>query len=240
MTSAPVASARSSEAAIFDLFGTLVSEFPRSDFYDTVRAMGRTLGVDGGAFERAWDDSALGRQTGEYASVAANIRGICDELGVIPAAEAVERAVELRSGLYGRWFHPRAGALETLRELKLRGYPVGLVSMCAPDTPDMWRGSPLAPFVDVAVFSSESGLRKPEPAIYLAATDALGVEPWRCIYCGDGAYGELSGARSVGMTTYLIRDPAMDPADGLVPEREEDWDGASVADLRELLELFPR
>jgi putative hydrolase of the HAD superfamily len=102
----------------------------------------------------------------------------------------------------------------------------------------MWRTSALAPFVDVEVFSSETGLRKPDPAIYRRATDGLGVRPARCVYCGDGAYDELAGAQAVGMTPYLIADPAVDAEESLTPEREE-WAGASVADLRELLAFLP-
>ena len=52
----------------------------------------------------------------------------------------------------------------------------------------------------MTVFSSEVGLRKPGyPAIYLAASEGLGVSPQACLYCGDGAYGELTGAATVGM-----------------------------------------
>lgn len=96
----------------------------------------------------------------------------------------------------------------------------------------------MAPLVDVEVFSSETGLRKPDPAIYLAAAERLGVAPERCLYCGDGAYGELSGAAAVGMTPYLIRDPDLDPDDALRPEPEV-WDGPAVDDLRGLLPLLP-
>jgi len=140
--------------------------------------------------------------------------------------------------MYRAVFHPREGASETLVELKHCGYPIGLISMCAPDAPAMWRASALAPFVDVEVFSSEVGLRKPDASIYRYATDRLGVEPSACLYCGDGAYGELAGAEAVGMTAYLIADPAVDPDAMLTPERER-WGGASVADLRELLPLLP-
>jgi putative hydrolase of the HAD superfamily len=135
-------------------------------------------------------------------------------------------------------FHPRAGALETLRTVKERRYPTALVSMCAPDTPALWRDCPLAPFVDVEVFSSEVGLRKPDPEIYLFACDRLGVEPTDCLYCGDGAYGELTGAAAVGMTPFLIADADVDHARQLRPEPET-WAGPSVADLRELLKLLP-
>jgi putative hydrolase of the HAD superfamily len=225
------------EAAVFDLFGTLVPEFSRSDFYDAVRQMAEILGVDPVRFEQEWNATALERQTGGFATVEDNVLSICSKLGVDPTDGAVGRALDVRSGLYRKWFHPRVGALETLAELRARGYPIALISMCAPDAPAMWRASPLSPLVDVEVFSSEVGLRKPDAAIYRYASDELGVDPKVCLYCGDGAYGELSGAEAVGMTAYLLADPSVDPGESLTPEREE-WDGPKVSDLRELLAFF--
>ncbi|MGZ5212979.1 MAG: HAD family hydrolase [Actinomycetota bacterium] len=226
------------EAVVFDLFGTLVPEFSKTDFFGSVRDMAQVLGADPGRFEDAWRQTAEARQTGGFATVEDNVRHICASLGLEPPDDAVAAALDLRLELYRTWFHPRRGALETLTELAARGYPVGLVSMCAPDAPAMWRASALAPFVDVEVFSSEVGLRKPDAAIYRYATDGLGVDPAACVYCGDGAYGELSGAEAVGMTSYLIADPAVDVEVSLTPEREE-WNGARVSDLRELLAFLP-
>ncbi len=226
------------EAVIFDLFGTLVPEFSRSDFDDSVRGMARILQVDPDAFQEGWYATAIPRQTGGFEDMAENVRHICTTLGIAPDQEALDDALDLRMGLYRKWFYPRAGALETLRVLKERGYPVALISMCAPDTPDLWRASPLAPYVDVEVFSSGSGLRKPDAAIYLLACERLGVIPERCLYCGDGAYAELTGVAAVGMTAYWIRDPDLDPSESLRPEGE-DWTGPAVDDLRELLQLLP-
>ena len=167
-----------------------------------------------------------------------NLRSVCDALGMAtPSDAAIEAALAPRDAMYRRWFHPREGALEVLTELRAREMPTALISMCAPDTPAMWRASPLAGLVDVEVFSSEVGLRKPDAAIYAYATDRLGVSPEACLYCGDGAYGELTGARAVGMTAYLIRPPDLDVAEALTPDAEEDWQGPVVADLRELLPL---
>jgi putative hydrolase of the HAD superfamily len=140
--------------------------------------------------------------------------------------------------MYRRWFHPRAGAVEVLSALRTRGYPIALVSMCAPDTPALWHSTELAALVDAEVFSSETGLRKPEPAIYLEAASRLDVASDRCVYVGDGAYGELTGAAAVGMHPYLLVDPDLDHAAMLTPERDA-WDGATIADLRDVLTFLP-
>lgn len=225
-------------AVVFDLYGTLVHEFDRDDFYGVVDRMADRLDADPTAFRSAWDATAIRRQTGGFADVDANVRAIGADLGLAPDDGAVAEALALRAAMYDRYFRPRPGALETLTLLKERGYPVALVSMCAPDTPALWRASALAPFVDVEVFSSEVGLRKPDAAIYRAATGGLMVEPERCLYCGDGAYGELRGAEAVGMTAVLILDPDVDPASSLRPEGET-WTGATVSDLRDLLDRLP-
>ena len=114
--------------------------------------------------------------------------------------------------------------------------PTALVSMCASDTPPLWRASPLGGMVDVEVFSCEVGLRKPEPEIYLAACERLGVEPTRCFYIGDGAYAELTGASAVGMHAVLIRDPEEVYGEALRPEAEP-WTGPRIDDLREISAL---
>ena len=226
------------EAVVFDLFGTLVHEYTKADFYGAVDSAAEVLGADQAAFRAEWDRTAPARQTGGFTDLPSNLRAICDVLGLPVDDATIERALEAREAMYRAGFHPREGALETVEQLHARGYPIALVSMCAPDIPERWRTLPLAPFVEVTVFSSETGLRKPDPAIYLAATDALGVTPTACVYCGDGAYGELTGAAAVGMTPFLIRDPSLDHGELLTPQRDE-WDGAVIEDLRELLDVLP-
>ena len=137
--------------------------------------------------------------------------------------------------MYRTWFVPRPGAEEVLARLRADGYPLALVSMCTPDTPAMWRASPLAGSVEAEVFSSEVALRKPEPEIYLLASGRLGVAPGACLYVGDGSYHELSGAAAVGMRPVLIHDP-LEEAEMLRPEAEE-WDGETIDDLRRILRL---
>ena len=107
--------------------------------------------------------------------------------------------------------------------------------MCAPDTPALWHGSELGGLIDVLVFSSEIGLRKPDPAIYLAATEGLGVDPKACLYVGDGANRELTGAAFVGMTPVRIVDPGEDAV--VLRSDRDDWQGAEIHSLLEILTL---
>jgi putative hydrolase of the HAD superfamily len=227
------------EAVVFDLFGTLVPEFDRDDFYDAIDRMAETLVAPRAPFREAWNATALDRQTGVFRDIDENLRAICSTLDVPADDDALTRAIAIRSALYDRWFFPRPGAVHTLRELRSRGYRLALISMCAPDAPARWRACELARYVEVEVFSSETGLRKPDPAIYGQACDLLHVEPSTCFYIGDGAYGEISGAARFGMHACLIRDRHVVAAHQLIPERDASWTGAEIADLRDLLDLLP-
>jgi putative hydrolase of the HAD superfamily len=55
--------------------------------------------------------------------------------------------------------------------------------------------------IDVAVFSSEVGKRKPHPEIFRHALTALEVAPQRTLCVGDRLYEDVRGAGEVGMTT---------------------------------------
>jgi putative hydrolase of the HAD superfamily len=59
----------------------------------------------------------------------------------------------------------------------------------------------LAERLDVAVFSSEIGLRKPHPAIFEAALERLGVDPDDALFVGDRRVEDVQGAKALGMTT---------------------------------------
>jgi putative hydrolase of the HAD superfamily len=91
--------------------------------------------------------------------------------------------------------------LETLRE---RGLRVGLVSN-ALDPPGLLHRDleqmGVAERLDVAVFSSEIGWRKPHPAIFERALEALGVDAGDVLFVGDTLATDVAGAAALGMRT---------------------------------------
>jgi putative hydrolase of the HAD superfamily len=91
--------------------------------------------------------------------------------------------------------------LETLRD---RGLKLGLVSNAFDPGwllhRDLERMG-LARRLDFSVFSSEVGMRKPHPAIFERALEALAVEPERALFVGDRLYEDVRGAGELGMTT---------------------------------------
>jgi putative hydrolase of the HAD superfamily len=228
------------DAVVFDLFGTLVGEFPVAEWTNHLERLARALGVEPAALRLAWEESAIERQTGRLGDIRRNLRANAERAGATAPTEAqVDAAIAVRAELYDRYFVAVPGALETVRWLRDHGYSSALVSMCAPDTPELWRASPFAGLIDVEVFSCEVGHRKPEAEIYLAASDRLGVRPERCLYVGDGSYGELRGASAVGMTAVLVRDPAEPEGTMLRPEFEP-WDCETIVSIGDLPRLVER
>jgi putative hydrolase of the HAD superfamily len=111
--------------------------------------------------------------------------------------------------------------LDSLRD---RGLKTGLVSnafdpgwLLHRDLEQMGLGERL----DVAVFSSEVGRRKPDASIFRAALQALEVEPEDALFVGDRRYEDVRGAKELGMTTVLaIWFRADDDERGLDPDYE--------------------
>jgi len=105
-------------------------------------------------------------------------------------------------------------SLPTLRALRQRGYRLGLVSNTPWGTPDyLWESQAarfgLTDLLEVRLFSSGIGFRKPDPRIFRAAAQRLGVRPDRALFVGDNPVTDVAGARSAGLrTAWIVRgDP---------------------------------
>jgi len=59
----------------------------------------------------------------------------------------------------------------------------------------------LAERLDVTVFSSDVGRRKPDPVVFEAALVPLGVAAEDALFVGDRLYEDIRGAGELGMTT---------------------------------------
>jgi putative hydrolase of the HAD superfamily len=127
----------------------------------------------------------------------------------------------------------REGAAQVLAVLRRRELKLGLISVCSEEVPAAWPETELAGLFDVETFSSDCGLMKPEPEIYLQTARALGVDPEECFFVGDGANDELAGAGRVGMQPVLFAPPGRD----LRWLEVREWKGLRVSTIEEVLEL---
>ncbi|HEY6141080.1 MAG TPA: HAD family hydrolase [Thermoanaerobaculia bacterium] len=134
------------------------------------------------------------------------------------------------------------GAPEVLEELKERGYRVGLISNTG-RTPgsalrDVLAELRLARHIDAMVFSNEHGACKPQPSIFAALRDGLGVDYAETMFVGDNLYVDVHGAQRCGMRAVhfipSVRGTAVAPH---VEHGLEIVPDATIRDLRELLDV---
>lgn len=102
------------------------------------------------------------------------------------------------------------GVADTLHELKRRGFMLGVVTNTfnPPAEKNRWfKTIGIDGIWDSYADSCELGHVKPEPEIYLAALDPLGVKPENAIFVGHAQH-EIDGAKALGMTTVRFNPDA--------------------------------
>jgi putative hydrolase of the HAD superfamily len=210
-------------AFVFDLWDTLVDFDPAGSraFQDRVA---KRLRRDPEEFAGAWLEGRPKRDSGPLREYL---------LGIDVPSDAADELVELRYAATRAMLRPRPGAVETLAELRSRGFLLGMISVCSEDVPSVWGETPFAHVFDATVFSCSVGLRKPDPRIYRLALEELGVTPAESIFVGDGANDELAGAERVGMRAVLIHRPGEEPP----WDEVRDWRGPRVTSVPQVLEL---
>jgi putative hydrolase of the HAD superfamily len=222
-------------AVVFDFFGTLTRSVQRGPQH---AAIARTLGCDPEIVRGVLDRTFHSRARGTFGSAEATLRWVTEQAGGRPRTAQLRAAIPARIDALRADTQLRADAVSALTAIRNRGLRTALISDCTHELPAFLPSLPVAPLLDVRIYSVELGVCKPDPAIYLAACDRLGVAPEECVYVGDGGSRELSGAAAVGMTA--VRLDAPDLADHLVFDRDTTFAGPSVGSLTALLTLIDR
>jgi putative hydrolase of the HAD superfamily len=125
--------------------------------------------------------------------------------------------------------------LSTLKELRQRGYRLGLLSNTW--WAAAWHNADLAlhgltPLLDEIVYTSDLPHSKPHPSVFQEVMRRLNVEPEQCVMVGDRLLDDIGGALDVGIravwkkTTYPW------------PEPEHIQPTATITNLSELLPLL--
>lgn len=193
---------RDVRAIIFDLYGTLVHE---PDLEDCFPMLAATIGVDEETYRQARQRTVADAMVGRLSTPEDRARAILVELGRPCHDGLAERLADVERRRRWPRVRPYEATMPTLRTLRERGLPIGLVSDCTSlmGRPILERFD-LLTHLDAVALSCEVGHAKPSPAIYRAAVDALGVPPESCLYVGDGGSDELNGAQALGMLTARI------------------------------------
>ena len=69
----------------------------------------------------------------------------------------------------------------------------------------------LRPYFQVVVDSALAGVEKPDPAIFRAALEVLGIPAAEALYVGDLYDVDVVGARAAGMPAVLLAPPGTTP-----------------------------
>lgn len=222
-------------AVVFDLYITLTdfeAERRRPEF---AIALAGELGVAPEAFLELMRLTFDERASGVMGDIRSTLLELARRLNAEPSDTAVNRAVARRRQQELHISTPRKGSIAVLRDLRARGYKVGLISDCTPELIDLWTELPYDDVIDAAVFSCELGCRKPAAALYEELARRIGVPPAQCLYVGDGSSGELTGAARVGMFPVMIDTPF---ASDFRYDAEPEWHGAVISDLADVIPLL--
>jgi len=123
--------------------------------------------------------------------------------------------VEAVSSLFragGLWTSPNVDALEAIERMYDAGVRMAVVSnnngsalqqLAALGYPTTADG---CPWFETVIDSEIVGVSKPDPAIFLLASEQMGLDPERLVYLGDTATVDVPGARRAGMVPVQL-DP---------------------------------
>ncbi|XVU24905.1 HAD family hydrolase [Actinoplanes sp. CA-054009] len=219
-------------AVVFDFFGTLTRSVQRGPQHAEIA---RALGADPEAVRGVLDRTFRARARGRYGSAEATLRWVIEQAGGRPLTDQVKAGVPARINALKADTRLRDDAVSALTAIKRRGLSTALISDCTHELPAFLPSLPVAPLLDATIYSVRLGICKPDPQIYQAACDELGVHPSECLYVGDGGSHELTGAAAVGMTPVRLAAP--DLANHLTFDADTNFAGRTVRSLTEIVGL---
>jgi putative hydrolase of the HAD superfamily len=230
----------SPKAVTFDVTGTLIRSPRLGALYREVfrrhgLAVAQDEGEVGRTIGRVWQEMACltDGSTDRFAGHPEGARGWWRRFGE-RVAEHLEAGVPSRfaaAELYDRFAQPDAwevypDTVPALEALQARGVRLAVVSNWDERLPELLEGLGLAGRLDAVVRSSEVGYEKPDPRIFFAALDRLGLaddDPEGIIHVGDRLKEDVEGAANVGMRAVLIDrrgrhgdDEVPEPATGVI------------------------
>jgi putative hydrolase of the HAD superfamily len=225
-------------AVIFDWGGTL-SEFVDAELVDAWRLAARHIDP---AHEDEiaarlvqveadfWATTSSHQRSATLADLMAKAAG---ELGLDVAEALLEEAALRHLDAWTPHIRHDPDAAGTLTALRADGLGIGMLSNT--HWPRAFHEhfldrDGLVDLIDARLYTSEMPYQKPHPSAFVAAAEALGVEPEEAVFVGDRPWDDISGARSTGMRTVLRPNPFAPDIAGIEPD-------ARIARLPELVDV---
>lgn len=213
------------KAVILDLFETLV-DFSLEEYDKMLASMARCVTMPEDQFIDKWHAGWPAYECGSFPNPEDFLFSVC---GSMSGNDDPDQAMHIHRQFEANALTPRTGAIGTLNSMRQRGYRIGMVTNCPPETAEVWPRSQFVDLIDVPVFSCVEGIRKPDPRLFLICLERLGAEASEGIFIGDGANDELLSAASIGLTAILLNNH-----NAISKKRLKAWDGLTISSFAEV------
>jgi HAD superfamily hydrolase (TIGR01662 family) len=169
------------------------------------------------------------------------LRDLIEELGYPDIPEQIsDEAMRRMYAVSQAHWHAESDTVETLRQLKERGYHIGVISNAAnqQDVETLVDKAEIRPYLDFVLTSAACGMRKPSPKIFQQALDQLGTTAKQTVMVGDLLCPDIFGGQQMGIFSVWITRRADNPenkrdAETITPD-------AQIAALSELPGLMDK
>jgi putative hydrolase of the HAD superfamily len=122
--------------------------------------------------------------------------------------EYVARALRIFYEVSEKYWFPMPAAQRVLDELRTRGYRLGLITNAEDqaNVQRLIRKGDLEGYFDPIVISSEVGIRKPHPEIFLRVLRQWELPAEQMVMIGDSLREDIAGAQQMGMRQIWIKE----------------------------------
>jgi HAD superfamily hydrolase (TIGR01549 family) len=191
-----MANSSSAPAFLFDLDGTLIDSV-----YQHVLSWREALAHTGLELSVWRIHRRIGMSGGLF------VNALLRELGANLADVDVERLQDLHSEAFKRLVgqvRPLPGARDLLRVLAEEGVPHAIATSGLPDTASLSLEMLGVPAGVPVVTRDQVRYAKPDPDLFIAAADRLGVPIERCVVVGDSVWDLLAAQRARALGVGLL------------------------------------
>jgi putative hydrolase of the HAD superfamily len=156
-----------------------------------------------------FSESCLFHQCNGYASKEVAYSKASNELGI--PTKTVSALLKNYKDHYGKKAFAFPGSVETIAQLALN-FPLGLVSNgTTRGQMGKLHHTGLLPYFDSILISESFGVKKPDPTIFLACLQELGVHPNEALFIGDHPDADIQPALSLGMKAIWVQNNNFPP-----------------------------
>ncbi len=195
------------KACLFDFGGTLDADGItwQDNFYGLYRKHG--MHPDREAFRQAFyksddnlTDSRALEGMGFRQTVVTQAQGVWDALAPDEPESKLRAVVD--DFIEGTLYHIHRNR-KILDELK-SSYQLGIVSNFYGNLETVFEELEIRDLFHCLIDSNRVGVTKPDPKIFQAALDRIGVQAEQAVFVGDNVYRDMEGAREMGMPHILL------------------------------------